>query len=160
MKTVVLTITRVFAFLCLVAQMRSVVAGLLLAFVSVSLAEFAPTIVFPDTPVLVASQGTSSLYSIGAAGYDDPILLVDLHGSSRYELGYAYGYLLANQSAANYAALMNYLSKDALVQEVVELFMDYEYEQFLGKHLPAAFVEESNGLAAGGKDAGQPNLGQ
>lgn len=48
---------------------------------------------------LSPGQHNSTLYTVDAptATYTRPVLLVDLHGESRYQLGYAYGVLLGKE---------------------------------------------------------------
>jgi hypothetical protein len=120
-------------------------------------AVYTPKTTEPAQPVLIGSSGQSQLFSIEAQGYDDPILLINLKGATRYDLGYDYGFLLANQSATNYQALINIISSDKTVQAVFEWFLDVQYN-LLQEQLPQDMKEELTGLSDGGNAAGVPGL--
>jgi hypothetical protein len=76
----------------------------------------------PDGPIAIdgvtllrsyVSPGlvNSSLYSVqaSAATYTRPVLLIDLHGESRYQLGYAYGFLLGKEIEDAYTLFLTKL---------------------------------------------------
>lgn len=140
----------------------SAVAVVVLALAAVASAEFVPYTpkwVLPSEPALVASHRSSSLWSIAAEGYTDPILLVDVKASTRYDIGVDYGYLLANQSAENYHSLMSFVSPNPLVQDVLIWFLDHQYANHLHKQLPADMIDEIKGVNDGAAMVGVAGVG-
>lgn len=52
---------------------------------------FVPTVIEPGPLTPLRGWEGSTLYSLSAAGYDDPILVLNITGRTRYDIGYAYG---------------------------------------------------------------------
>jgi len=123
---------------------------------------FTPNITYAESIDVVKTWGNSTLYSIPASGYDDPILLIDLRAESRYEIGYAYGLLLGKEVTENFSSLMNYLvpSHSFLEIALLNAFLDFEWKEWLSKYTPPQFMSELQGVADGCWDAGYPTAGQ
>jgi hypothetical protein len=103
----------------------------------------------------------SKLYSLDApnSSYADyPVKLIDLHGASYYAQGFDAAMLLADEMAENYNNLMVALLGsewwEPAAAEVVGLFLDWQWNDYLSKQVPQDFMDEIAGLAAGGFAAG------
>jgi hypothetical protein len=103
----------------------------------------------------------SKLYSLDApnSSYADyPVKLIDLHGASYYAQGFDAAMLLADEMAENYNSLMVALLGsewwEPAAAEVVGLFLDWQWNDYLSKQVPQDFMDEIAGLAAGGFAAG------
>eukprot|EP00048_Salpingoeca_helianthica_P015744 m.228380 g.228380 ORF g.228380 m.228380 type:complete len:489 (-) comp17465_c0_seq1:28-1494(-) len=134
---------------------------LALLFCSVVFADpFTPRIVQHSTPRLMRSYRGSSLFAIAAPGYAKPLLLVSLNATTRYDAGYDYGRLLANESLSTWNSLINSLGLNKVEEEVIFDFLDYEWTKFLSKQLPADYAAELRGIDDGAHAAGIPGLGR
>eukprot|EP01034_Spumella_vulgaris_P024804 gene24804-31185_t len=99
----------------------------------------------------------SKLYKFEVAGsvYADAPQLIDLTASSLWQQGYDHGYLLGKESKANFDNLMFALLGDnKALTEVVNIFIDWQWNSFLSKQLPDEYKQELEGMSAGGKAAG------
>jgi hypothetical protein len=140
-------------------------ASTLLALVPIMMASraasqtYTPTIVEPAAPVLVKTAGKGKLYSLSAEGYTPAIWLLDVSGS-RYDMGYAYGVLMGNESVWDYDTFAAYLAGNATwAVELANAFFDYEYENYLSKQTPQDYKDEFEGMQDGGLAIGNDRVG-
>ena len=94
-------------------------------------AEFMPKLVNGSAPYTIRSFRNSTVYGIKADGYARDILLIDLHAATRYDMGYDYGFLLANESYTNWNALISSLGLSRLEQDIIFQFLDSEWRNHL-----------------------------
>jgi len=134
----------------------------LLCALSLGNAYFAPLgIVEPTSMSLVKSHGQSTVYALPAQGYDDPYYLVNLKGNSRYELGYAYGYMFHQEIYFNYWALLDsLLNNDTVLIDIAEVVADEQYSKYFSKYLPQDFLDEFQGVTDAGIAVGNPMIGK
>ena len=93
----------------------------------------------------------SSLWSVSAAPQRWSLgaaLLLDLRGASRRAQGGAYARLLGARAAAASASLFAVLLPNASTRALVDRFLTWQWEAFLGPALPAEYAEECAGIAA------------
>jgi hypothetical protein len=102
---------------------------------SVAQGYFVPTMVDGSAPYLVRSFRNSSIYGIKAEGYANDIWVADLHGNTRYDIGYDYGHLLAKESFDNWNALISSLNLSRLELDIIFEFLDSEWKNHLSKQV-------------------------
>jgi len=100
----------------------------------------------------------SKLYNVvGQTVYDDAIQLIDLTAPSSFDQGYDMGFLLGAASIENYDAVVTYLLGDEWwvppVAKAMNKFLDWQWDNYLSKEVPAEYLDEIKGLTAGGKAA-------
>ena len=100
----------------------------------------------------------SQLYKVNAGTvYTDPIQLIDLKAASSFQQGYDMGYMLGSDAITNYNAVVVYLLGDEWweppVARVMNAFLDWQWDNYLSKELPAEYIDEICGLTAGGLKA-------
>lgn len=97
-----------------------------------------------------------ALYSEPA--YVDPIYVLSLHGTS-FQQGFDAGYLFGKQIITNYNNLFRSLFGDIpiepVLQKVTEAFLDWQWDDYLSKQVPQEYMDELDGLKAGGVANGQ-----
>ena len=115
----------------------------------------------PDGQTLIkTSKYGSSLYTIDAPNsiYTDPPYLLDLTPLTAFEQGFDAGYLIGDQFVENYQNLMNTLfgtaSWEPLAQAALSIFLDNQWNKYLKLQVPEDFLQEIEGLTAGGRAAG------
>jgi len=60
----------------------------------------------------------------------------------------------------NYHALLDKVLPEKDLQEIMGVFLDWQYDEYISKHLPTAYVEELNGIGEGATlRAGLPQTG-
>ena len=111
----------------------------------------------------------SKLYRIEApdsvyASTDLPYLL-DLTAKTSYEQGYDAGYLLGKESVENYNNLFIKLLGNKwwrpIVSELVGLFLDEQWNNYLSKDVPQSYLDEVKGISDGAYSAHRiKNVGQ
>ena len=128
---------------------------LLAASVAGSSATFTPQIVSPSAITKVATSGNSSLFEISAPGYSSPFRLVDLRGDSRHALGFAYGQLLGPfiplAFESLYAAV---IGNSTIEKDVLDAFLLFEFDAYVSKHTPKAYLDEIQGVIDGAQSVG------
>eukprot|EP01112_Ceratiomyxa_fruticulosa_P004730 TRINITY_DN15272_c0_g1_i1.p1 TRINITY_DN15272_c0_g1~~TRINITY_DN15272_c0_g1_i1.p1 ORF type:complete len:494 (-),score=86.02 TRINITY_DN15272_c0_g1_i1:61-1542(-) len=132
------------------------ILGVLLALVPFSQC-LTPTfkIETPSSFSVLKKCNESTLYSIQTAAYSEyPIYLADIHGGSSYDLGYSYGYLLGNQSIENYDALLTSALPATFERDAFEVFLDWQWNDYLSKQVPQEFIDEMSGVGDGAAAAG------
>jgi len=145
--------------------MRTAVVALL-ALVAVAAAQ---TPVDPDiVPIQGFTQLKSSnesgfyqIVSAGAESYGYPVYLVSLKGS-RYQMGYDYGYMLANEIQEVYTLFMHALlpsPSDEPIEKAIEDALDWQWNDYLSVELPEQYKQELQGITDGGRDAGNDQIG-
>eukprot|EP01133_Synstelium_polycarpum_P017413 gene17413-20778_t len=102
------------------------------------------------------NQSTISLLT--SVGYEDPILVGNFSGS-HYEIGFAYGVMLAKESLENYHALFDSVLPSNLDQDAFDLFLDWQWAEFLSKQMPQEYLDEIRGFNDGASSIGLPDLG-
>jgi hypothetical protein len=97
------------------------------------------------TPRLLRSSNQSKLFQLGNSGYSVAPFLVKLKGS-RSQIGYDYAALLHKESSA---AMTSFLQSmfTTTEQEVLLMFLEYCWDEFLSEDTPAYFLEELSGMA-------------
>ena len=118
-------------------------------------AYFTPTTSPMPTLFPIATYNTSVLYGANVTGYDSPFLLANISGPTRFSIGYAWATLLATRSIENYGFIMQAICNgDALVQGILELFLDIQFHLFATQQLPQEYQEELRGIRQAMSDAG------
>lgn len=107
---------------------------------------------------------SSTLYQVQAdTDYAVNPLLVHLVGS-RYDMGYAYGYMLSKEIDYAYHALLTSLIGDKfydkVLQEALGLALDWQWNDYLSKEVPSQYISELKGIADGAKAAGCEECGK
>jgi hypothetical protein len=83
------------------------------------------------------------------------------YAATRYDAGYAYGALLSAPSRANYEALMqSVVGNNTQEQQLLEAFLSWQFDSFLARFLPQAYLDELRGIDDGAAKAGDPTVGQ
>eukprot|EP01132_Coremiostelium_polycephalum_P004907 gene4907-6118_t len=75
-----------------------------------------------------------------------------------WPIGYSSGYLLANESLQNYNVLANLIAPVFREQMFFELFMDWQWKDYLSKQFTTEYLEELQGFNDGAQDAGYSDL--
>lgn len=101
----------------------------------------------------------SKLYNVKAETvYDDDVQLIDLTASTSFQQGFDMGYMLGAQSIENYNMVVVYLLGDEWweppVARLMNLFLDWQWDNYLSKQVPAEYLDEIKGLTEGGRKAG------
>ncbi|EFA81482.1 hypothetical protein PPL_05470 [Heterostelium album PN500] len=109
------------------------------------------------TVTLIKQYNQSQLYEISSFGYAQPIYVANLTGTS-YEMGYAYGYFFAEAIVESYHSLLDNVLPNQEAQDVLELFLDWQFKDFLSKQLPQQYFDELRGLSDGANEAGMPDV--
>eukprot|EP00054_Salpingoeca_dolichothecata_P025806 m.182208 g.182208 ORF g.182208 m.182208 type:complete len:486 (+) comp25474_c0_seq1:957-2414(+) len=121
---------------------------------------FEPKLSGVDEYVKLRSHGESTLYALQASGqsYLDAAYFLDLHGS-RYDHGFAFGYLLTAEIADSRERFFHsLLGNETALWDVVSAAALWQWNDYLGKQLPAEFKEELEGIKAGGIANGNPHI--
>ncbi len=105
--------------------------------------------VVPDTLPFRSVGGTGTIETVGSG--TDAITLVRLSGT-RYEMGYWYGRLLADQIAASWDIMRNIGPPDPVFDAAVDSMWRSIYFDTV------AWENELRGIADGCKDAGRPEI--
>ncbi|GAM26629.1 hypothetical protein SAMD00019534_098040, partial [Acytostelium subglobosum LB1] len=100
----------------------------------------------------------SSLYEVASFGYQIPFYVANMTGS-HYEMGYAYGTFFAEAILEVYNNLMYSILPNTEDIDAMELFIDWQYQDFLSKQMPKDFVDEMQGVVDGATSVGMPDLG-
>jgi hypothetical protein len=128
---------------------------LLAASVAGSSATFTPQIVTPSAITKVATSGNSSLFEISAPGYSSPFRLVDLRGDSRHALGFAYGQLLGPFIPLSFESLYAaVIGNSTIEKDVLDAFLLFEFDAYVSKHTPKAYLDEIQGVIDGAQSVG------
>ena len=111
---------------------------------------------------LASGSELVALYSDPA--YVNPIYLLNLHGSSSFDQGYDAGFLFGKQIMKNYQNLFDALFKDVAkvepqLQKLTEMFLDWQWDEYLSNDLTQEYIDEINGLNAGGAAGGSGQVG-
>eukprot|EP00118_Oscarella_pearsei_P024914 m.307108 g.307108 ORF g.307108 m.307108 type:complete len:499 (+) comp41908_c0_seq1:30-1526(+) len=114
----------------------------------------------------VTSCGNSTLYQIVAnetTSYKIAPYLLELVGT-RYDIGYAYGYLVADQIEKSYVTFLksqlgSHWYDDALI-DAISIALDWQWDNYLSIQVPEEFKEELDGVRDGGSAAHCPNCGR
>jgi hypothetical protein len=129
---------------------------------------FSPSIVSPDAVINTRTYvGTGNLTgvrasvdAVPASGYSDgPFLFVNITAPDHYGAGRAYGALLHNESLYNINALLNHEFHSDWQRDVLELFLDVQYDEYLSKALTQEYLDEIQGVEDAGQAMGNPKLG-
>lgn len=101
---------------------------------------------------LIKKSGASALYEIESPQIQDgrPMKLVHLSGS-HYEVGYAYGELLGKEIIQTYNAFLDDSFSNPIVKHILELFLDWQYDNFIVQKIPNEFLEELSGVQRAGE---------
>eukprot|EP00762_Andalucia_godoyi_P002690 ANDGO_03290.mRNA.1 Protein dcd1B len=123
----------------------------------------ASSIVRPTGYVPVASSRASTLYQVTTAagtGYpESPLKVVDLHGSSFYDMGYDYGRLLSKEINQTYVDFLKFAVHLGIEGDALSDFFLWQFHDFLAKYTPQEYLDEIRGIEDGGKTQGYQNLG-
>lgn len=88
----------------------------------------------------------------------NPPYILDIHAPNAYASGFDSGYLLADMIVANYQSLMFALFGnnwyEPFAAELLGLFLDWQWDDYLSKQVPQDYMDEISGLTAGGRAAG------
>ena len=89
------------------------------------------------------------------------MFLLNLTGS-RYEQGYDAGFLTGAMAHDAYSALLAALlgKHDAITGALLEKLADWQWERYLSKQVPEAFVTELQGFQDGAEAAGIKGAGK
>eukprot|EP00050_Salpingoeca_kvevrii_P017702 m.67473 g.67473 ORF g.67473 m.67473 type:complete len:503 (-) comp7682_c0_seq2:947-2455(-) len=125
-----------------------------------------PAIEIPSGYKVFRQSNRSTLYTAtlsSDAVYGTPVYVADLHGS-RYEMGYDYGKMLAHELSEVYDVfLKSLIGSEWYEPEVAALVgaaLDWQWRDFLSAQVPSEYLEELQGLQAGGAAAGVHNVGK
>lgn len=94
------------------------------------------------TPVKVGQFNQSVLYNITTPGdrYFERPQILDLRGSSRYDIGYAAGVLIGKGILSNYNALLKTIlgnsTLEPVEQDLFNDFIDWQWNDYLSKQTP------------------------
>lgn len=113
-------------------------------------------VVAPDNfTVLRKGIHGGNLYEMAAEGavYEHLPYLMDMHGT-RYQHGFDAGYTQVDMMQYTYQTFLASVLHPAgpfepAVQYIVELFLDWQWKDYLSKQVPAEYIEESKGLHDG-----------
>ena len=110
-------------------------------------------------PIQKLPSGSELIALYSEPAYVNPIYVLNLHGSTSYDQGYDAAYLFGKQIMKNYQNLFDALFKDLAkiepqLQKVTEMFLDWQWDSYLSKDLTQPYVDEINGLNAGGAAGG------
>eukprot|EP01006_Ploeotia_vitrea_P019758 TRINITY_DN51993_c0_g1_i1.p1 TRINITY_DN51993_c0_g1~~TRINITY_DN51993_c0_g1_i1.p1 ORF type:complete len:501 (+),score=37.44 TRINITY_DN51993_c0_g1_i1:24-1526(+) len=117
-------------------------------------AEFTPRIAPVGSATLLSTYNQTNLYSIQSPGYTSPYLLINVTGDSRHEMGYGWGFLLATHIVGAYDTLMDHIFSSQQQRDLMEAFLDAEWNLYLHDQLPVEYQEELSGVGDGTKAAG------
>lgn len=86
-------------------------------------------------------EGASALYEIESPQIQDgrPMLLVELVGS-HYDVGYAYASMLGKEMVETYDAFLDDTFSNKYEKHILELFLDWQYDNFIVKKIPNCFL--------------------
>eukprot|EP01111_Echinosteliopsis_oligospora_P015071 TRINITY_DN5840_c0_g1_i1.p1 TRINITY_DN5840_c0_g1~~TRINITY_DN5840_c0_g1_i1.p1 ORF type:complete len:491 (+),score=115.53 TRINITY_DN5840_c0_g1_i1:14-1486(+) len=118
---------------------------------------YSPNVAKIDGYSLVSTYKNGTLYNINSAAYSAPIQVLNLAGT-HFEIGEAYGYLMAAFAIENYNALLNSQLTNWIEKDTLETFLDWQWKSYLSKQLPEDFQNELAGLEQGSKEAGYPDM--
>ena len=88
------------------------------------------------------------MYSVISEGsvYTEPPYVLNLKAKSAYDQGYDYGHLMGVQAISNYNSLLYSLLGEIwnnnVISTVVNQFLDWQWENYLGVQVPALYKEE------------------
>ena len=88
---------------------------------------------------LASGSELVALYSDPA--YVNPIYLLNLHGSSSFDQGY------------------DVAKVEPQLQKLTEMFLDWQWDEYLSNDLTQEYIDEINGLNAGGAAGGSGQVG-
>ncbi|EGG14458.1 hypothetical protein DFA_12230 [Cavenderia fasciculata] len=108
---------------------------------------------------LVKQYNGSQLYTMISTGYADPIMVANLTGS-HYEMGFSLGVFLANEAYENYLSLFKTLVPNFLENDALEVFLDWQWDDYLSKQFPQEFSDEINGFNDGAVHSGFTQMGK
>lgn len=96
-------------------------------------------------------SGRSTLYEVQAEGVKDgrPLKVLELIGS-HYKVGYDYGTLLGKEIQFTYQTFMKSVLPKRWELIIMEWFLDWQYNAYVGKNIQDEFKEELLGI----RDAG------
>jgi hypothetical protein len=103
----------------------------------------------------------SKLYSVNTlnSSYANTPYVLDIHAPNAYMSGFDAGYLTSEMIVANYQSLMIALFGDnwyePVAAELLGLFLDWQWDDYLSKQVPQDYMDEISGLTAGGRAAGE-----
>ncbi|EDQ85377.1 uncharacterized protein MONBRDRAFT_38890 [Monosiga brevicollis MX1] len=146
----------------------SLLVAVLAVLLGSSTAYFKPDLQSAYNFTVLKTYNKSTLYRIEAnSSYDNAPLLVDLHGS-RYEMGYAYGAMMADEVMFVYNAFLDSLLSSFInstmgldvAKDIIGAICDWQAKRDLFTELPAVYQQELAGITAAGNDHGQPDLGK
>jgi hypothetical protein len=111
------------------------------------------------------SSGSELVALYSEPAYNYPIYVLNLHGNTPYDQGYDGGVLFGKQIAENYQSLFDSLLGGAgkfeePLQELTEMFLDWQWNEYLSKDVPEQYMDELRGLTDGGiaSDAGDVGI--
>mmetsp|Transcript_19427 Transcript_19427/g.27920 ORF Transcript_19427/g.27920 Transcript_19427/m.27920 type:complete len:498 (+) Transcript_19427:40-1533(+) len=95
--------------------------------------------------------------------YEEPIYVLSLHGSTSRSQGYDAGLLFGKQFAENYNNLLSglfgdYPKLEPTLVSLTEAFLDWQWSDYLCKQVPQEYMDELDGLRAGGEEVGVSDL--
>jgi hypothetical protein len=90
---------------------------------------------------LLNKSGLSALYEIESPQIQDgkPMKLLYLTGS-HFEAGYAYGALMGQEIMDTYETFLKSALKNTLQIRILELFLNWQYDNFIVEKIPKAFL--------------------
>jgi hypothetical protein len=104
---------------CIATMAARLMSALVMAVCATCIAgQLMPKLVNGSAPQLIRSFRSSKLLGISAPGYARPIMVADIRADTRYDAGFDYGHLLANESLANWNALINSLHLNTLEKDL------------------------------------------
>lgn len=131
-------------------------------------APFTPRIVTPTAPPTVVRSYADKANGIDATlvaqavpGYTDgPMYFFNVTAETHYGAGYAYGRLLANETAANFKSLFAHEAPQWWEQLLLEWFVGWQYTSYVQPNLPQEYAQEMQGVADGAASIGYKDVGK
>ncbi|KYR00406.1 hypothetical protein DLAC_03157 [Tieghemostelium lacteum] len=108
---------------------------------------------YNPTLSLIKEYNQSQLYSLSSDGYQDPIYVANLTGS-HYEIGYAIGYFFNEAFYENYLAIIDTVLPEWYERDLLDIFMNWQWNDFLSKQFPQEYMDEIQGIYDGSASAG------
>jgi hypothetical protein len=91
-------------------------------------------------------KNSSTLSLVYSPSYENsPFLLAHFHGS-HYDIGYCYGEMLAERGMEDFDLLIDSVISDQWEQEVLNIFLDWQWSEYLSKQLPLEYQQELKGI--------------
>eukprot|EP01132_Coremiostelium_polycephalum_P004340 gene4340-5432_t len=132
---------------------------IIFAYLIISINSVTPSFKVDSQPTLTLLNKNSQVYTLSSPGYQDPILIGNFTGS-HYEIGYAAGYMLANEAYNNYESILKAILPFWAEREILEMFLDWQWRDFLSKQFTQNYLDEIQGFDDGASDSGFTKLGK